>query len=88
MSGYTACAACLVVGGLGPALLLASLGEPVERLVGLELVGAVGILFMLVLAQATGVSFLLAVPLVLAPLSFAGTLVFTRLLALRRRGSP
>jgi multisubunit Na+/H+ antiporter MnhF subunit len=39
---------------------------------------------MLVLSQAIGQSFYLSVPLVLAPLSFAGTLVFTRLLG--RRG--
>jgi multicomponent Na+:H+ antiporter subunit F len=84
MSGYTVCAASLVIGGLGPALLIASRGEPVERLVGLELVGGVAVMFMLVLAQVTGKSFYLAVPLVLAPLSFAGTLVFTRLLAHRR----
>ena len=85
MTGYTVCAAVLVVGGLGPALLVASRGTPVDRLVGLELVSAVAVVLMLVLAQVSGQSFYLSVPLVLAPLSFAGTLVFTRLLA-RPRG--
>jgi multisubunit Na+/H+ antiporter MnhF subunit len=44
------------------------------------------VVIMLVLAQVTGQSYYLAVPLVLAPLSVTGTLVFTRLLG-RRDGS-
>ncbi len=87
MTGYTVCAGALVVGGLGPALLVASRGEPVDRLVGMELVSAVAVVFMLVLAQISGQSFYLSVPLALAPLSFAGTLVFTRLLTRRRERS-
>jgi multisubunit Na+/H+ antiporter MnhF subunit len=58
----------------------------VDRLVGLELVSVVSVVIMLVLAQVTGQSYYLAVPLVLAPLSVTGTLVFTRLLG-RRDGS-
>lgn len=86
MTGYTVCAAALLIGGLGPALLLAARGHPVDRLVGLELVGGISTVFMLVMSQVTGQSFYLSVPLVLVPLSLAGTLVFTRLLG-RRNGS-
>ena len=86
MTGYTVCAVVLVIGGMGPALLLASRGRPVERLVGLELFSAIAVAFMLVLTQVSGQPYYLSVPLVLAPLSFAGTLVFTRLLV-RRGGS-
>jgi multisubunit Na+/H+ antiporter MnhF subunit len=85
MTAYTICAAVLLVGGLSPALLLASRGDPVHRLVGVELIGAVSVAIMLLLSQVTGQSFYLSVPLVLVPLSFAGTLVFTRLLGERDR---
>lgn len=68
---------------LAPALLLASREGPMERLVGMELAGAVVVLDLLVLAQAFGQSSYLIVPLVLVLLSFAGTLVFTRLLGPR-----
>lgn len=79
MSGYTVC--CIVLAAtLAPALLLGSRGAPVERLVGLALVNVVVNALMLVLAQVQHQSYYLAVPLVLVPLSLAGTLVFTRLL--------
>jgi multisubunit Na+/H+ antiporter MnhF subunit len=79
MSGYLVC--CLVLtGALAPALFLAARGDPVDRLVGLELVGALVTVLMLVLAQVQHQSYYLAVPLMLVPLSLAGTLVFTRLL--------
>ena len=79
MTGYTIC--CLVVlGALAPPLLLVSRGTPAERLVGLELVGSLATLFLLVLAADQKQSYYLSVPLVLVPLSLAGTLVFTRLL--------
>jgi multisubunit Na+/H+ antiporter MnhF subunit len=82
MTGYTICAAVLL-GALLPALALAAYGEPVARLVGLELVGSVVTAFMFVLAQITHQSYYLSVPLLLVPLSLAGILVFTRLLAPR-----
>jgi len=82
MSGYLVC--CLVLAGaLAPALLLAGRGDSVDRLVGLELVSALVTVLMLVLAQVQHQSYYLAVPLVLVPLSLAGTLVFTRLLDAR-----
>lgn len=74
------CALALVVGGLGPALLLASRGDAVHRLVGLELTSAVAVVFMMVFTEIAGQSYYLSVPLVLAPMSLAGTLVYTRLL--------
>jgi len=73
----------LMIGGLGPALWLASRGDPVHRLVGLELASSNTVLVLLLLSQDAGQSQFLVVPLVLAVLSFAGTLVFTRLLANR-----
>ena len=84
MTGYTICAAVLVIGGLGPALLISARGAPIDRLVGLQMISSIGVVIMLVVTQITGQSYYLAVPLALAPLSFAGTLVFTRLLG--RRG--
>lgn len=73
----------LLAGGLTPALWLGSRGSPVDRLVGLELGGAVATLVLLGFAQAVGQSTYLIVPLVLVLVSFAGTLVYTRLLAPR-----
>jgi multisubunit Na+/H+ antiporter MnhF subunit len=73
----------LLAGVLVPGLWLASRGSPVDRLVGLE-IGSVAVTLELVLyAQAAGQSQYLIVPLVLALVSFAGTLVYTRLLAPR-----
>jgi multisubunit Na+/H+ antiporter MnhF subunit len=77
------CAAVLMVGGLAPALLLSARGTAIDRLVGLELVSSIGVVIMLLVAQITDQSHYLAAPLVLAPLSFAGTLVYTRLLGHR-----
>jgi multisubunit Na+/H+ antiporter MnhF subunit len=74
----------LMVGGLGPALWLGSRGDPVHRLVGLELGSSLTVLVLLLLCQVAGQAQFLIVPLVLVLLSFAGTLVFTRLLAPRR----
>jgi multisubunit Na+/H+ antiporter MnhF subunit len=73
----------LMVAGLGPALWLGARGTAAERLVGVELGSAVTVLVLLLLSQAVGQSSLLIVPLVLVMLSFAGTLVFTRLLSPR-----
>lgn len=83
MTGYTVCVLAMVIGGLGPGMWITARGSAVGRLVGLELVGVVSVVVMLVLAQLTGQSSYLVVPLVLAPLSVTGTLVFTRLLGTR-----
>jgi multisubunit Na+/H+ antiporter MnhF subunit len=70
----------LTVGALMPALWLTATGRPEQRLVGLQLGGSVLVLELLLLAQALGQSSYLVVPVVLVVASFAGTLVFTRLL--------
>lgn len=80
MTGWLIAAAVLIAGGFAPALWLASRGGPVNRLVGMELAGAVTVPSLLCLTQAFGPSSALILPWVLVVLSFAGTIVFTRLL--------
>lgn len=80
MNMWLAATAVLMAGGLAPALVLGSRDSPVHRLVGLELTTAVVTLTMLLLSQAVQQSSYLIVPLVLVLVSFAGTLVYTRLL--------
>ncbi|HJP78915.1 MAG TPA: MrpF/PhaF family protein [Pseudonocardiaceae bacterium] len=80
MTVWVVAAGALLVGGLVPAMILASRGPAAHRLLGLELAGATGIIVLMVLCQAMNQSSYLIVPLVLALLSFAGTLVYTRLL--------
>ncbi len=63
--------------------MLGARGSSIDRLVGLELAGSVATITLLVMAQAASQSSYLVVPLVLVLLSFAGTLVFTRLLGPR-----
>jgi multisubunit Na+/H+ antiporter MnhF subunit len=76
-------AAVVVVGGMLPALALLGRGDPVERLVGLELLGAVTVLVLMLVSIGFGQPQYLIAPLVLVVLSWAGTLVFTRLLGRR-----
>lgn len=73
----------LLIGGLVPATLIGSRGGPTDRLVGLMLSGVIAVLAMLTLTQAYGQPTYLIVPFVLAVLSVAGVLVFTRLLGPR-----
>jgi len=80
MTVWPLAAGVLLVGGLVPAMIIAYRDTAARRLVGLELASATGTLVMLVLCQAFNQSSYLIVPLVLALLSVAGTLVFTRLL--------
>lgn len=84
MTVWVIAAGALMIGGLAPAMVLAYRGTSPQRLVGMELAGTTGTILMLVLCQAFNQSSYLIVPLVLALLSFAGTLVFTRLLGARR----
>lgn len=77
-------AAVLLGGGLGPALVLTARGGPAGRLVGLQLAGSVTALLLLVLSAMVDQPSFLIVPLVLVLLSFAGILVFTRLLGTSR----
>jgi multisubunit Na+/H+ antiporter MnhF subunit len=80
VTGYAVCTAVLLVGGLLPALALAGHGSAVNRLVGVEIVSSVTIILMLLIAQVVSQTYELIVPVVLVPLSAAGTLVFTRLI--------
>ncbi|HEY2193586.1 MAG TPA: monovalent cation/H+ antiporter complex subunit F [Actinomycetospora sp.] len=80
MSPFLLLAGVLLLVLAGPGLLLASRGTAVARLAGLQLAQAVAVLLLTVLALVLGQPSLLIVPLVTVLLSFAGTLVFTRLL--------
>ncbi len=87
MSPWLAGAVVLLAGAAMPAWWMASRGSAVDRLVGVELGSVVVTLELILFSQATGESQYLIVPLVLALLSAAGTLVYTRLLAPRSRRS-
>ena len=69
----------LLIAGVLPAAIIGMRGPAVGRLVGLELLSSVCCVVLLLLAQADAEPMYLIVPLVLVVLSFAGTLVFTRL---------
>jgi multisubunit Na+/H+ antiporter MnhF subunit len=84
MNGWMWAAGVLLVGGLAPALGQTLRGAAEDRLVGLLLAGPVLVLATLLLAQAYGQPSYLIVPLTLAVLSFAGVLVFARLLGPER----
>jgi multisubunit Na+/H+ antiporter MnhF subunit len=69
-----------MVAGLGPALAVGTRGRALYRLTGLQLGGAVTVLVLIAVSAVLGQSSYLIVPLALVLLSFAGTLVYTRLL--------
>jgi len=83
MNGWLLGVTVLLIGGLAPALWLACTGGIARRLVGLELAGAITVLAMVLVAQGFSQPVYLIVPAVLVLLSFAGTLVYTRLLGVR-----
>lgn len=83
MSGWLVGSLALMAGGVVPAGSLALWGDPVRRLIGVCLAGPIVTLTLVLLAHAVAQPSYLIVPLALAPLSFAGTLVFTRLLGPR-----
>ncbi len=80
MTGYAVVALFLVVGGLGPVVTMSAIGHSFNRLVALEMGTAVTVLFMLIFVEVSNQPSELILPLVLVPLSVAGSLVFTRLL--------
>jgi multisubunit Na+/H+ antiporter MnhF subunit len=80
VSGYGVLTMILLGGGLGPVLCMGAVGTALQRLVALEIGGAVITLFLLVFIEVSGETYELILPLVFAPLAFVGTLVFTRLL--------
>ena len=88
MSVATGCLIALMAGGLLPALVLCSRGDAGERLIGLDLLATILTFCLILLSEVgPGQSYDLILPLVLVPLSYAGTLVFTRLLGEREEGS-
>lgn len=74
----------LIVGALVPAAVLGLRGSALARLVGLQLTGTVLIPVLLLLTIGYGQTSYLIVPLAAAVLSFAGIMVFLRLLETRR----
>lgn len=80
MSGYATLALVLLAGGLGPVLAMGAIGRSFNRLIALEMGTSIAVLFMLIFVEVSDQSSELILPLVLVPLSVAGTLVFTRLL--------
>jgi multicomponent Na+:H+ antiporter subunit F len=73
-------AAVLMVAGLGPALVVGARDKGLYRLAGLQLAGPVTVLALVAVSVIVGRPSYLIVPLALVLLSFAGTLVYTRLL--------
>lgn len=84
MTSWLLAVEILLVLGLGPAFVLATRGSGADRLVGVELASAVSVGVLLLLSQSAGQSYYYIVPLVLAILSFTGSLVYTRLLRPQR----
>jgi multicomponent Na+:H+ antiporter subunit F len=75
----TGLAAMVLVAAALPLSLLALLrGDQLDRLAGLEVLGVVATVVLLLLASAFGRSAYVDVALLLALLSFAGSLVFAR----------
>jgi multisubunit Na+/H+ antiporter MnhF subunit len=81
---WSVSALLLMVGALGPAAYLGLRGGALDRLVGLQLAGALLAGLFLLLAHGFTQSSYMLVALVLAVLSFPGILVFLRLLETRR----
>jgi multisubunit Na+/H+ antiporter MnhF subunit len=76
-------AGVLLLASAGPGLWISARGDAVARLAGLQLVTALVVLLLVVLAVGSGQTSMLIVALVTVLLSFAGTLVFARLLRSR-----
>jgi multicomponent Na+:H+ antiporter subunit F len=68
----------LLLGAVGPCLLVTLRGDPADRLTGLILAGPAATLVLLLLSAAYGRPAYLDVAFVLGLLSFAGSLVFAR----------
>ncbi len=84
MTVWSVSALALMIGALGPAAYLGLRGGALDRLVGLQLGGALVVGLFLVLAHGFAQSSYVMVALILAVLSFPGILVFLRLLETRR----
>ncbi|HET6877616.1 MAG TPA: monovalent cation/H+ antiporter complex subunit F [Jatrophihabitans sp.] len=84
MSMWLVASLALLIGAFAPAVYVGARGGPVDRLAGLQQLGGVAVLVLMLFAQAVDRSDYLIVPLVLVLVSFAGALVFTRLLIPRK----
>jgi multicomponent Na+:H+ antiporter subunit F len=73
-------AALALLVGLAACGVVCLRGDPVDRLVGLEMAGTVATLVLLVLAQAYDRAVYFDLALTLALLTFAGGMVFARFL--------
>jgi multicomponent Na+:H+ antiporter subunit F len=73
-------AALALLIGLLPCAIVCLRGSPMERLVGLEMAGTVDTLILLVLAEGYEQAIFFDLAVVLAVLTFAGGLVFARVL--------
>ncbi len=80
MNAWLVSATVLLVAGLLPCLVVTMRSGSVERLVGLEVAGVVTTIVLLLLAQGFSRAVYLDLALVLALLSFAGSMVFARFL--------
>jgi multisubunit Na+/H+ antiporter MnhF subunit len=80
MNPWLLFAGVLTVAGLGPALIVGARDRALYRLTGMQLAGPVLVLVLIALSVVDGQSQFLIVPLTLVLLSYAGTLVYTRLL--------
>jgi multicomponent Na+:H+ antiporter subunit F len=80
MNAWLWASTALVVGGLGPCLAVSARAAPLDALVALQTASATTTLTLLLLVQGLQRSILGTVALVLAVLSFSGTLLFVRLL--------
>lgn len=78
----------IAVAGLLPGLYRGATGTGTQRLVGLQLTTAAALMIIIALSMAVGQSSYLIVAVVLALLSAAGLLVFTRLLTPEQREGP
>lgn len=80
MNPWVVFTAVLAVAGLGPALVVGSRDKALYRLTGLQLAGPVVVLALIAVSVVLRQPSYLVVPLALVLLSYAGTLVYTRLL--------
>ncbi|WP_067674918.1 MrpF/PhaF family protein [Nocardia miyunensis] len=72
--------AVLLIGAIAPCLVLTAHDTAAHRLVGLQLISSVTTIVLVAVSLGVGRPDYLIVPFVLALLSFAGTLVYTRLI--------
>lgn len=73
-------AATVLIAALAPLLVVASVRRPIDGLVALEAVGAIGTLTLLCLSVGFGQPTFFTVPIIAAVASWIGCLVFARFL--------